>query len=66
MTHLEYRFVDEMQPLLVNICQDLYDLSGWTLVCLIGGPQPSNDGMYTIKTYVNKTFHYALLLNAML
>lgn len=36
--------------MLMEICQDVYDLTGWTLVCLAGGPEPRNEGKVLVKT----------------
>ncbi|KAF8182537.1 hypothetical protein BJ912DRAFT_928565 [Pholiota molesta] len=42
--------LDQLKPVLYGLCQEVYNLTGWTLVCLAGGPMPDESGQLVVSS----------------
>lgn len=54
-----FRAIDLVRSVLEGVGQSIYDMTGWSFLCLVGGPRPIEGGKIAVTTSVL----YVLLSN---
>lgn len=49
----KFSALQELHPILFNMCTDIFNMTGWTLVCIAGGPNPQNSNDIQLMMYVS-------------